>query len=85
MASAPLIGLVLGLALVGLLEYRDSSFKSGEDVFRALTLPVLAMVPVMPSQLEQQTQRRRTLALDGASIALFMGAGIVLLLWRIQA
>ena len=37
-------GLVLGLALIGLLEYRDSSFKSEDDVMRVLSLPVLAMV-----------------------------------------
>jgi polysaccharide chain length determinant protein (PEP-CTERM system associated) len=40
-------GLVLGLGLIGLREFRDSSFKSDEDVVRVLQLPVLALVPVM--------------------------------------
>ena len=35
------------LLVVGFLEYRDSSFKTEEDVMRVLSLPVLALVPVM--------------------------------------
>ncbi len=38
-------GLLLGLGLIGLLEFRDSSFKSEDDVVRVLSLPVLALVP----------------------------------------
>jgi polysaccharide chain length determinant protein (PEP-CTERM system associated) len=40
-------GLVLGVLLVGFLEYRDSSFKTEEDVARVLAVPVLALIPVM--------------------------------------
>jgi len=40
-------GLLLGLLLVGFLEYRDSSFKTEEDITRVLALPVLATIPVM--------------------------------------
>jgi polysaccharide chain length determinant protein (PEP-CTERM system associated) len=40
-------GLLLGILLVGFIEYRDSSFKTEEDVARVLTLPVLALIPVM--------------------------------------
>ena len=40
-------GLVLGLLLVAALEYRDTSFKTEEDVMRVLSLPVLALVPVL--------------------------------------
>jgi len=43
-------GLLLGLALIGLLEFRDSSFKSEDDVVRVLSLPVLALVPVMGAE-----------------------------------
>jgi hypothetical protein len=42
-------GLLLGAALVGLLEYRDKSFKTDEDLAALLDLPVLAVVPVMKS------------------------------------
>jgi polysaccharide chain length determinant protein (PEP-CTERM system associated) len=38
-------GLLLGLALAVLLEYRDSSFRSEEDVTQVLDLAVLAQIP----------------------------------------
>jgi len=47
LAGGILGGLVLGLTLVAFLEYRDSSFKSEEEVLRVLSLPVLALVPVI--------------------------------------
>jgi polysaccharide chain length determinant protein (PEP-CTERM system associated) len=47
MVGGAIGGLILGLGLVGFGEFRDSSFKSEEDVVRVLDLPVLALVPVM--------------------------------------
>ena len=41
MFGGPCGGLVLGLLLVGFLEFRDSSFKTEDDVLRVLSLPVL--------------------------------------------
>jgi uncharacterized protein involved in exopolysaccharide biosynthesis len=38
-------GLLLGLALAVLLEYRDSSFRTEEDVTQVLDLVVLAQIP----------------------------------------
>ena len=40
-------GLAVGMALIALLEYRDASFKTHDDVARVLALPVLAVVPLM--------------------------------------
>src|SRR5580765_1030008 len=45
-------GLVIGLLLVALLEYRDSTFTCEEDVVRALDLRVLALIPQMVSDQE---------------------------------
>ncbi|MCC7044048.1 MAG: hypothetical protein IT183_09300 [Acidobacteria bacterium] len=42
-------GLVFGLALVALIEYRDRSFKTDEEIAAVLGLPVLAVVPLMKS------------------------------------
>jgi polysaccharide chain length determinant protein (PEP-CTERM system associated) len=53
-------GLALGLALVALLEYRDSSFKTDAEIANVLTLPVLAVVPLMQSDEDRlRTSRRR--------------------------
>lgn len=84
-ASGAVGGLVLGLLLVGFLQYRDSTFRREEDVLRVLTLPVLALVPVMPSDRERRAERRRTLAVDVAGIAVLLGSAAVLALWRVQS
>jgi hypothetical protein len=52
-------GLGLGLALVVLLEYRDFSFKTDEEVADLLELPVLAVVPLMESESERRRASRR--------------------------
>jgi polysaccharide chain length determinant protein (PEP-CTERM system associated) len=54
-------GLGVGLMLVGLLEYRDSSFKTDYEVTNLLTLPVLAVVPLMLSDEDRQRTMRRRL------------------------
>jgi uncharacterized protein involved in exopolysaccharide biosynthesis len=77
-------GLVLGLALVVLLEYRVSSFSCEEDVLRVLSLPVLGVVPIMRSERERKSQRYRRLAVELAGLAVLLGAGVVLVLWRLR-
>ncbi len=52
-------GLVLGLLLIGILEYRDSTFKSEDDVLRVLSLPVLGLVPVMDGEHRRGSAFRR--------------------------
>lgn len=51
-------GLAIGLLLVALLEYRDRSFKTDEEVTRVLGMPVLAVVPFMQSAVEQKRALR---------------------------
>jgi polysaccharide chain length determinant protein (PEP-CTERM system associated) len=67
-------GLLLGLGLAGLLEYRDTSLRTDDDVLVALALPVLAIVPTMSTELERQRKKRqwRWLASSGAA-ALLLG------------
>lgn len=54
-------GFGIGLALVALLEYRDSSFKTDSEVSNLLTLPVLAVVPLMQSDEDRERATRRRL------------------------
>ena len=56
-------GLALGLALIALLEYRDSSFNSDDEMVAILALPVLAVVPAMRSKWERRTLLRRRILL----------------------
>jgi len=47
--GCPIGGILLGLVLIGFLEYLDSSFRSEDDVARVLSIPVLGLIPVMES------------------------------------
>jgi polysaccharide chain length determinant protein (PEP-CTERM system associated) len=52
-------GLAFGLALVALLEYRDTSFRTDEDIVTALALPALAVIPKMISSAEARRMKRK--------------------------
>jgi polysaccharide chain length determinant protein (PEP-CTERM system associated) len=78
-------GLFLGLALVALLEYRDSSFKSEEDVVRVLSLPVLALVPTLLRDNDRRILRRKEIAgLALATFVVILGSVAALALWKLQ-
>jgi polysaccharide chain length determinant protein (PEP-CTERM system associated) len=85
MGSGAAAGLLLGVLIVGLLEYRDSSFRSAEEVVSALELPVLASIPVMESDRERRVARRRGLMKDAAGTVVLVGAVLVLVVWRLQS
>jgi uncharacterized protein involved in exopolysaccharide biosynthesis len=80
-----LMGLVVGLALVGLLEYRDSSFKSEEEIVRILNLPVLALVPVLIQEQERKILRRNDLVgLSLAILVVIASSAAALAIWKTQ-
>ena len=79
-------GLALGLLLIGLLEYRDATFKTDEDVARVLSLPVLAMIPVMVSDVDRQTEKRRVRKRTAVVSALLVFvSATALAFWRMQS
>jgi polysaccharide chain length determinant protein (PEP-CTERM system associated) len=57
------VGLGVGVALIALLEIRDSTFKTDDDVAGAIDLPVLAVVPFMQSAAERRRAFWRRLAM----------------------
>jgi polysaccharide chain length determinant protein (PEP-CTERM system associated) len=83
-ASGAIAGLVLGLLVVGWLEYRDSSLKREEDVVRLLELPVLALIPRVVSDGERRRSRRRMIVANLAAGAALLGSIAVLVLWRLR-
>jgi uncharacterized protein involved in exopolysaccharide biosynthesis len=58
------LGLGLGVVWVGFLEYRDSTFKSDTEIGQVLGLPVLAVVPLMTSDLEMRKKRVRKVVVN---------------------
>jgi polysaccharide chain length determinant protein (PEP-CTERM system associated) len=78
-----LAGLVLGLGLVALLEYRDTTLKTDNDIVISLALPVLAVIPAMLSTADRRRRRRKRLVLAlSASAATVAAAAVVA--WRLQ-
>jgi len=74
-------GLGLGIALIGLLEYRDTSVRTDEDVTLSLALPVLAVIPLMLTEGEVVRTRRhwRTAAI-ASLVAAACAVGVVV--WK---
>ncbi len=73
----------LGLAvlLVGILEYRDTTFRTDQELIQALALPVVAVVPTLLTSAERQVRRRRRWVLSSSAIVALLVAGAVLF-WR---
>jgi capsular polysaccharide biosynthesis protein len=85
LCSGAAAGLLLGLIAVFLLEYHDSSFRAEEEVMAALSIPVLALIPLIQSDHERLRQRRRTLAADVAGICVLASAAAIVVIWRLQS
>ena len=80
------LGLLLGVGLIALLEYRDTTLKSESDVVLTLSLPVLAVIPVSSTPAEQaRRRRRRRLTSTAALVAIVAVTGTLfwtLGLWK---
>jgi polysaccharide chain length determinant protein (PEP-CTERM system associated) len=72
--SPALACLALGLAIVALLEFRDSSFKRDSEIEQILNVPVLATVPAMSSASERRQRRVRSVIGDLAVGAALLGS-----------
>ena len=66
-------GLAVGGLLIALLEYRDKSFKTDQEVMQVLSLPVLAVVPHMESSAERKWAFRKRLAINATCGATVFG------------
>jgi polysaccharide chain length determinant protein (PEP-CTERM system associated) len=78
-----LIGLGVGIACAGLLAYRDTTFRTEDDITGVLRLPVLARVPIMMTPTLSRRLRRMRVALTlGAVVACVAGAAGVVVMWK---
>jgi polysaccharide chain length determinant protein (PEP-CTERM system associated) len=83
-ASGAAAGLAFGLLLAAFLEFRDSSLTREEDVVRILSLPVLALVPVMASHRERRSRRLRIIAVNVIAGAALVTSAAILVIWRLH-
>lgn len=77
--AGPLGGLLVGVLLVAVLEYRDSTFVREEDAARVLMLPVLGTVPVASEQ-ERRRRSSRTALITAVGYIVVLSA-IAVFLW----
>jgi polysaccharide chain length determinant protein (PEP-CTERM system associated) len=66
-------GLALGVLIVGVLEYRDSTFKTDEDLSQLLGIHVFAVVPLIQSDAERKRAWRRRMALGAVMGSVVIG------------
>jgi polysaccharide chain length determinant protein (PEP-CTERM system associated) len=79
-----LAGLGLGLGLAALLEYRDTTLRNDDDVVTSIGLPVLAMIPMMVTSVEERRRiRNRWIMVATAAAAMVMCTAA--LIWRVAA
>jgi polysaccharide chain length determinant protein (PEP-CTERM system associated) len=75
-------GLGLGLLLVGLAHYRDSTMRSEADVLGAIELPVLVLVPLVQTAADVSRQTRRRWIVQAGLVTLSVAIGA--LFWYLQ-
>jgi polysaccharide chain length determinant protein (PEP-CTERM system associated) len=84
-AGGIVIGLLLGLLIIGVREFLDSSFRTEADVMNVLSLPVLAAVPFTPTAADLARDKRHQRAVHmTAAAALVLGSAVAvyLRLWK---
>jgi len=74
-------GLVFGASLAGYREYRDSAFRTEDEVVSLLGLPVLARIPNMITAFDRERHHRRRLTLSAAGGLLSLMA--VAVAWKL--
>jgi len=79
------LGLAFGLGLAALLEYLDTSLKTEEDVVEALTLPVLALIPMITNETDARQQQRRRLVMSCVVGALMLTFAAAVMAWKLDA
>jgi polysaccharide chain length determinant protein (PEP-CTERM system associated) len=76
-AIGALFGLAFGIGLVALIEYRNTSLHTEEDVAAAFGLPVVALIPVMTNQVDRRQRLRRRFMVCGAAAAVLLLVAVV--------
>ena len=71
-----LAGTVLGLGFIFLLEWRDTSLKTDDDVRIVTGLPVLAFVPMLVTRLDRQRAHRRRVIAATVTVVAVVAVGV---------
>lgn len=64
---AAAMGLFLALGILGVIEYRDTTLRTEDEIVRTLVLPVIAAIPLLTAVADVRRQRRNRLLLGAAT------------------
>jgi polysaccharide chain length determinant protein (PEP-CTERM system associated) len=84
-AASVALGLILGLGIIGLREFLDTSFRTEADVLNALAMPVLVAVPFAATAADVAREKRKQRLLfvaAGAAVAVGGATAWALTLWK---
>jgi polysaccharide chain length determinant protein (PEP-CTERM system associated) len=77
-------GLLFGIAMVAVIELRNSTFRTEQDILTVLSLPVLATVPaIITTQERRNAKRRRFIAACVSASFVVCGVG-ALFVWKFR-
>ncbi len=65
---AAALGLFLAIGLTGLLEYRDMTLRTEDEIVRTLILPVIAAIPIMTAIADLRRRRRNKIVLTVVTV-----------------
>jgi polysaccharide chain length determinant protein (PEP-CTERM system associated) len=77
-------GLAIGLALVALIEFKDSSFRGEDDVIAYLALPVLATIPAIVTKADRRKAKKKRFRLMVAGVVTAGLAVGALVAWKLN-
>jgi polysaccharide chain length determinant protein (PEP-CTERM system associated) len=77
-----IVGLGLGIGLAAVLEFRDTSLRTEDEIIRLFALPVIALVPVMRTAADQRRKRRR-IVLAFAAASIVVGSAAAAMAWKL--
>ena len=72
-------------AFVALAEYRDTTFKTDDDVLTSLSLPVLAMIPNMVTRTERRHRRRRRVMMSFTAVLVALAVAATTVWFMLRA
>lgn len=74
------LGLFLALGVLGVIEYRDMTLRTEDEIVRTLVLPVIAAIPLMTAIAEARRRQRNRILL-GAATAMTV-VGLTVAVWQ---
>ncbi len=77
---AAALGLFLAVGVLGVIEYRDMTLRTEDEIVRTLVLPVIAAIPLMAAVADTRRRQRNQL-LMGAATAMTL-VGLTVAVWR---